>query len=238
MRIATWNLEHGRFKADTIELQQQLLEQCGADVKVLTEVPASMSASVPGSVLSPVKREGKLGPEAWVAIIADDAVTADDELPFNRMAAAATCNVGGESLLVYGSVLPWNAAASQADYLLEGRDADGDLFAQVLAEQVDDIRRLRRAHPGHTLIWAGDFNQPLNGPNSGFSNAHRELLSKALDDLGLIAWNRYLAHSLEGCHAIDLICGPVNRPAIRVERFDPTVDGQTLSDHAGYVVEI
>jgi len=237
MRILTWNLDHGRHDPAVIEKQQRLLASHPNDACVLTEVPMSMSNEDAGRVLSPVERPGKLGPEAWVRIDADGVEPCAIELPLKRMAAAARATVGGEPFLVYGSVLPWRSANTQADYLEGVGMSPDDLFARVLGEQIRDIRALRAEHPADTFIWAGDFNQPLSGTNAGFSNPQRQILQSALDDLGLIAWNEHLDHANGESHAIDLICGPKDRAA-HAERIDPVVDGFALSDHAGYLVQI
>ncbi len=238
MRILTWNLDHGRFKQDVIELQQRLIESYAADVVVLTEVPQELSVPGPGHVLSPVERAAKHGAEAWIRISGPAIAPVEPSLPFGRLAAAALVTCEGEDLAVYGSVLPWKSAISQTDYLAEPGDTPQALFLRVLGEQVADLRRLRSEHPDRTLIWAGDFNQPLSGPNGGFDNAQREALRSALQDLKLVAWNEHLGHFLEGAHAIDLICGPHDRMATRVERIAPVVDGQPLSDHPAYLVDL
>jgi len=175
--------------------------------------------------------------ESWVSIVAEGCQPAGAALPFERMAVAARMTVNGESFLVYGSVLPWANAIHQAPYLArQGESADA-LFARMLRAQVDDMIKLRQRWPGHTLIWAGDFNQTLSGPNYGGSNKGRQLLAAALLELDLVAWNHESAHAKPTMHALDLICGPQGREP-QVERFEPELDGQVLSDHAGYVVEV
>lgn len=101
-----------------------------------------------------------------------------------------------------------------------------------------DIGRLRSSAQVDLVIWAGDFNQTLEGPAWGGSLARRALLVDALAHLGLVAYNAGEAHAREGMNAVDLICGPPNRSAEHVARI-PRHDGQRwLSDHAGYVVDL
>lgn len=88
------------------------------------------------------------------------------------------------------------------------------------------------------MIWAGDFNQHVSGPNHGGSAAKREALVRALEGLGLVAWNREAAHDAEGLRAIDLICGPRELPVRAQGRIAATREGVRMSDHAGYWVEI
>jgi len=239
MRIVTWNLERGfHGRTSVSEHQHVRLADCHADIVVLTEVPTPMSTAREGIALSPVRREGRLGMEAWVSIVADRCRPIGPELPFERLAAAAETLVEEERFLVYGSVLPWLNAIHQAPYLARRDESPIDLFARVLREQVNDIEGMRSQLPDHTLIWAGDFNQTLSGPNYGGSKRGRQLLAEALAELDLVAWNQESAHAKPTMHAIDLICGPSGRRPRRVERFEPRVDGRVLSDHAGYLVEV
>lgn len=239
MRIVTWNLERGfHGRARVIEQQHGRLADCNADIVVLTEVPTPMSTVREGVALSPVRREGKLGMEAWVSIAADRCRPLGPEQPFERMAAAAQTVVEDEQFLVYGSVLPWLNAIHQAPYLTRQDESPLGLFGRVLRDQVNDMASMRSRLPDHTLIWAGDFNQTLSGPNYGGSVKGRQLLAEALTELDLVAWNQDCAHAKPTMHAVDLICGPAGRRPRRVERIEPTVDGKVLSDHAGYLVEV
>jgi hypothetical protein len=158
--------------------------------------------------------------------------------PFERMAAAASGLVGDRELIVYGSVLPWRSAPRHAPELAKAGESSSAMFARFLAEQVADIRSLIEAHPSATVLWAGDFNQSLLGPNHGGTTVGRQLLQASLDGLGFDAWNRAEAHAASGMCAIDLICGPSSCSVSHVGRIDPHLDGQRLSDHAGYFVDL
>jgi hypothetical protein len=151
---------------------------------------------------------------------------------------AAQIEVGGELLIVYGTVLPWLRAPDQAPDLVLPNETYNDMFLRVLSEQAEDLKALQRAYPKAIIVWAGDVNQSLSGTNRGGSNNSRELLRNMLDHLGLVAWNEHMAHAIPGMKAIDLICGPAKRPVKAIVRLDPVADGHTLSDYAGYVVEI
>lgn len=239
MRILTWNLDHGcRGSRPVFDAQSHLIESVEADVVVLTEPPIEWSTSTADRVVSPAKRPAARGLEAWVGIVGPSVHRASIEIPFERMAAAAITQVGGVELVVYGSVLPWNGAIAQAPYLARAGESAGDLFQRILGEQVADFQLLRQKHPGSTVLWAGDFNQPLEGPNAGFSNQNRDAVEGALDALGLVAYNRRLAHAKDGCFAIDLICGAASLAATDLRRIDPVIDGEELSDHAAYVVDL
>lgn len=238
MKLLNWNLERGGTAVSVRDAQQHLIDKLGVDIAVLTEVPAAISQPGAGRVLSPIHRAGTRAGECWVGIFGGSVQPAGQDLPLERMAAAAVAEIDDEQFLIYGSVLPWMAAINQAPNLARHGESGADLFARVLRDQTNDIARLRAQHPDHTLIWAGDFNQPLVGPNRGFSGANRELLCAALVELNLTAWNQNLAHARPGYFAIDLICGPTDRTVRGVSRVDPAVDGLTLSDHAGYLLDL
>lgn len=152
------------------------------------------------------------------------------------MAVAAVAETPRGAFVIYGSVLPWGQ--QHAPEL--ARDGESSLasFVRVLRDQVADIEELRRGHPQHAVIWAGDFNQHVHGPDRGGSRAKREALEAALVRLGLVAWNGAAAHAKPGMHAIDLICGPPEIDVRAQGRIDPVRDGVPMTDHAGYWVEV
>ena len=243
VRILTWNLDHGFRGKPLFGAQAELVEAARADVAVLTELPVEWSgagagAGAEGRVVSPARRPSERGRESWVGIVGPALQRTSIEIPFERMAAAALANVDGDDFVIYGSVLPWNAAIVQAPYLAQPGGSAAGLFERVLAEQVADLHLLRNQHPGAVVLWAGDFNQPLEGSSSGFSKRNRCLLEDALEAVDLITYNRGLAHAKDGYCAIDLICGPASRGAVEVRRIDPVIDGRLLSDHAAYVIDL
>jgi hypothetical protein len=58
------------------------------------------------------------------------------------------------------------------------------------------------------IVWAGDFNQSMLGPNLTGSTSGRQQVAAAFKALNLVAWNANEPHSKPGMGAIDLICGP------------------------------
>ena len=93
----------------------------------------------------------------------------------------------------------------------------------------------RQQFPSDLLIWAGDFNQSLHGPNQIGSMLGRSMLLDALTSLGLTAWNASERHAAPGLRAIDLICSSSHRSAraVTVMEVPPNV-----SDHFGYLVDL
>ena len=237
MRIGTWNLErHG--DSDRIRLQRTLIDSKCADVFVLTEVHRAFDCggwTVERSIKS---THSDHAGDSWVAVVSQGLDLSESTLSPRNSSVAGQYVVGGELLIVYGSVLPWLRAPDQAPDLALPNEPYVDMFARIVREQVEDLRTMKQAHSKAIIVWAGDFNQTLSGSNSGGSNISRKLLKDTLADLGLVAWNEHLAHAIPGLKTIDLICGPTSRPVKVIERFDSVFDGHKLSDHAGYLIEI
>lgn len=237
MRIATWNLERGGKTKAARHAQQEALRELVHDVLVLTEPGPAFDSTV-AAVTSPRLRTHRSGHESWIAIVGSRVRPTSFDIPFERMAAAGIAETRGGSFVIYGSVLPWGTFRQHAPELARDGESSLESFVRVLGDQVADIQALRRVHPEHAIVWAGDFNQQVHGPERGGSRARREALVGALTSLGLIAWNGAEAHAVPGMHAIDLICGPPEFEVLARGRIDPVRDGVRMSDHAGYWVDV
>ncbi len=235
VRIATWNLERGGRTRAAREAQEETLSALHADVVILTEPPATYRKG-PGVVTSPALRSGTGGPESWVAIVGPSVEALPYDVPYNRLAVAARVALGGRSTIVYGAVLPWLSVRSHVPDLVQHGEEYGDVFARVLDAQRADLLKLRAN--GDPVVWAGDFNQSVAGPNHGGSKSGRDALNGCLADLGMVAWNGAAAHAREGLHAIDLICGSRDQAILGQGRIDPRRGGVQMSDHAGYWVDL
>lgn len=232
MRIATWNLERGgRTKAARAAQQTALASHViRADVMVLTEPPASVLATA-CVLVSPPGGHG-----SWVAIQGRYVRPLDLKIPYDRMAVAARVSFNGAQIIVYGAVLPWTAVKIHApDLVRAGEDSFG-AFKRALQEQASDIVALQKL--GAPVVWVGDFNQSVEGANFGGSSQRRDLLNQTLKTLNMVAWNGTAAHAKSGMYAVDLICGPKQQTVTVSGRIEPIVDGVTMSDHAGYWVDI
>ena len=235
MRIATWNLERGGRTRAARTAQDMILRSVEADVVVLTEPSASFAAGI-GVVVSPPRRTGRHGTESWVAIVGPSVEPLNLPIPFERISVAARAVIGPRTIVIYGSVLPWLSVRSHApDLVRDGEDYTAT-FARVLEAQKADLLRLK--DEGDVLVWAGDFNQSLVGPNRGGSTQGRTVLHRCLEDLGLVAWNAEAKHALPNLCAIDLICGPRVLTIAQQGRIEPVHNGVKMSDHAGYWVDL
>jgi endonuclease/exonuclease/phosphatase family metal-dependent hydrolase len=237
MRIATWNIERGGRSRAASLAQERVLHALAADVVVLTEPPPSYRTAA-GIITSPPLRKGPSGVESWVAILGASVEPVALDIPFERMAAAARATLDGRHVIIYGAVLPWGAIRTHATDLVHVGETALDVFVRVLEEQVADITMLRQRDQPDAIVWVGDFNQTVTGPNRSGSGAKRDALTRALAHLGFEAWNAEAAHATADLCAIDLICGPRDWRPARQGRIDPVLDDVVLSDHAGYWIEL
>jgi hypothetical protein len=188
--------------------------------------------------MSPPSRHGSAGIESWVAIQGRNAEPIATDRLLGDLAAGATITTSLGTALVVGSVLPWRAAPRHAPALALPGESSAEMFARVLDLHVSAIEQAKVAHPEAFVLWAGDFNQSLDGPNLTGTKSGRDLVEQALDRLGLVAWNRGSPHALAGMCAIDLFCGPASLEVGPIEVIAPVVNGRRLSDHAGYVIDL
>lgn len=235
MRIATWNLERGGRTRAARPAQEETLRALGADIVVVTEPPCSYK---PGAnlVTSPALRPGPRGPESWVAITGRSVEPVDLDTPYAQMAVAARAFVEGRTVVIYGAVLPWLSVRSHAPDLVRGEEDFHAVFTRVLEGQRADLERLRMT--SDLVVWAGDFNQSLEGPLRGCSEKGRTAVNDCLAALGLVAWNGDADHARPDLRAVDLICGPKSQAVRARGRIDPVRDGIVMSDHAGYWVDL
>ncbi|MGB8196600.1 MAG: hypothetical protein WCF25_06310 [Acidimicrobiales bacterium] len=233
MRIATCNLQRVKWGSKRSTHVDAELHTLRADVTVVTEPGPGFIDQHPSSLVSPMHRA--VG-ESWVAIEGPKLAPVNLEIAYERLAVAGRTTLDGTSVLIYGSVLPWNAARSQApDVFGEGRRDFIEIFETALEEQMADMAALQSAYPENHLIWAGDFNQTLVG--HPLNKDASEMLRRAIEKLGLKAMNADAPHLKEGMNAIDLICVEATWSCVSVETY-PKSDGRALSDHRWYVVEV
>ncbi len=129
-----------------------------ADIWILTETRSHLSPGSGFNCRAFSSDSGDRSPgECWVAIWARDAITgsAIETSEAKRSACASLKLPSGDTLIVYGTVLPWLGDRSQ----LPKRGADA--FLSTLSIHSEDWRRLRSEHPNALICVAGDFNQDL-----------------------------------------------------------------------------
>jgi len=240
MRIATWNIERRARGIAIDEYYDRAIRDLDADVAVITEPGPHFTRRHPEAVMSPGGRPDTGDDESWIAVLGSGIQPLHtDRIPYRRLAVAASKDVSGQQVAIYGSVLPWNAARSQArDVYGEQPRHFKDVFDLAIEEQVQDVLRLQEQFGHLCVFWAGDFNHPLVGPLRGFSGHARARIDEALQTLGMIALNRTSGHAKSGVFAIDLICGPSSLNHGTPEDSYPFAKGRSLSDHRAYVIDV
>jgi hypothetical protein len=240
MRIATWNIERRARGLACEEYYDRAIRDLDADVVVITEPGLHFTRRHPDAVVSPTGRPGAGDEESWIAVLGSGLQPLHrDKIPYRHLAVATSMDVSGREIAIYGSVLPWNAARSQAqDVYGKQPRRFKEVFDLALQEQVQDVERLQEEFGQRSVFWAGDFNHPLVGPLRGFSGHARARIDEALKTLGMIALNRTSGHVKSGVHAIDLICGPSTLRYGTPEDSYPVAKGKPLSDHRAYVLDV
>jgi hypothetical protein len=234
MRIATCNLERCNWGAKRSISVDGGMDALRADVTVVTEPGPGFLDRHSSSHVSPMKRAKG---ESWVAIVGPGLRSVDFDIAYERLAVASRGILDGTPVVIYGSVLPWNAARSQAPDVFGAQPSEFvEIFETALEEQVADMLALRSAYPEDHLIWAGDFNQTLLG--HPLSKVASSMLKRAIEKLGLKAVNADAPHREAGRYAIDLICVEETWTSPSVESTYPMLDGRALSDHRWYVAEV
>ena len=97
---------------------------------------------------------------------------------------------------------------------------------------------LMQALPSTGLVWGGDWNHALAGPEYAGSKAGRAHIHRALTDLRLQVPTAKLANRLPGLLTIDHIGVPESCEVVDARQVDASAGGCRLSDHDMYVVEI
>ncbi len=237
MRIGTWNLERLRRGVRYSDAYDTALAAMEVDLLIVTEPGPGFRERHPGAHLSPEERPNSVGEEAWVAILGSSLETVSLDINYRHLAVASRTVSDGTNVVVYGSILPWLSARTQAPdvYGSSGRPFI-EVFETALREQAEDMTELRRRYPDDALVWAGDFNHPLMG--HPLSREASTQLKSAIDSLGLKATNADAAHPKAGMNALDLICVEQGWTCTGVETDFPMFGGCALSDHCSYVSEV
>ena len=214
MRIGTWNLA-GKWDARYASLMRR--QKC--DVWLLTEVNEAVSFD--GYAKHPTK--ACMAPHRkWAAILSrEPLVGMCDPHP-----ASALARVG--DWLFCSSVLPWKACGNRSPWV-----------GHLLAEKTEaTLNELLDKLPKDKLIWGGDWNHSLSGREYVGSLIGREHVLKTVDLLRLQVPTEKLPHRISTLLAIDHIAVPRIVSVIDKSRVEAVADGERMSDHEAYVVEI
>lgn len=214
VRIGTWKAA-GRWTDRHRDFRSGL----DCDVLLLTEVDERVQLTgyhchLSSSCMAPGRR--------WAGVLSRSGLAPlPDPHPASAMASVA-------GLTFCSSILPWRATHSHGPWT-------GASHAEKTASALDE---LRRNLPRADLVWGGDWNHALSGPEYAGSLQGRRHLVAALDTLGLRVPTALLAHRLEGLLSIDHIAVGPGQNVESAARPVAAIEGWQLSDHDAYVVEL
>jgi hypothetical protein len=211
MRIGTWNLA-GRWS----DARADFLAALECDVLLLTEV--HHETRVPG--MRGRTTYALMAPDRfWAAVF-----TAGPHLGYPDPHGAAAMVVF-DGVTIVSSVLPWRSCGSAPPWV-------GERQAEKTANAVAPLTMLRTP-----VIWGGDWNHALEGPDHVGSKEGRDHIFAIVDALGLQVPTVDLP-AYRGELSIDHIAIPKEWVLISAEQVPAEVDGKRLSDHDAYVVEV
>lgn len=220
----TWNLAQISPGGPRGRAQTALLDARGADLWFLTEVPEGRRHDGRYEVRSSL-RTGGGGRMSWCAVS-----TTSPLEPLPSPSEALALAVEPElDLLLACSVMPWRGARHY--YHGDAAAPFAERFRDNLAEH---LAAIRSAAGRRKVIWGGDFNQALEGPERVGSQQGRQDLLAALAELGLQAPTAGCPSQSRGCRSIDHVFVPADWSA-QAAVVEPG-DGRPLSDHELYVV--
>ena len=94
------------------------------------------------------------------------------------------------------------------------------------------------ALPHTSLIWGGDWNHALEGPEHAGSKGGRRHVLAAVEALGLVVPTATLTHRIPGLRTIDHVAVPRTASVQAAERVVAEHQEERLSDHDAYIVTI
>lgn len=210
MRIGTWNLAE-RWDARHLAL----VETMDCDILLLTEV--SERVELPGydlhlgRLLMSTKRR-------WAGVAS--------RLPMRPLpdphGASAMADVDG--LRMCSSILPWKGCGAQEPWV--GTTTAEKTIAAVAAIEL--------AAP---VVWGGDWNHALSGPEWTGSVAGRRSVLESVERLGLHVPTALSPHQIEALLSIDHIAVPMSWVVSDTQRHRAFVEDTQISDHDAYMVE-
>ena len=211
MRIGTWNLQ-GRWD----DRHRELIDAMACDVWLLTEV--SERIKLPGVHLHAAELE-MADKRRWAAVAARLSMKPLGD----PHGASAMAEVDG--IRVCASILPWRNCGTRVPWT-------GSTTAEKTADAVTAVERAAPA------VWGGDWNHAMSGREWSGSVAGRQSILASVDRLGLQVPTADAPHQIDGLLSIDHLAVPMSWPVVGVEHHRAFVDGQRISDHDAYVVEV
>jgi hypothetical protein len=210
VRIGTWNLA-GQWEPE----HERFLAEADCDVWLLTEV--NERVELPGYERH--LTEGVMRPRIrWAGVYSRPPLwpMADPHV------ASAMAVVDGTTYC--SSILPWRSCPEDETWAGHNHTERTSNALDVL------VGKLLVEY----LVWGGDWNHALSGPEEGGNKTGRRHVLDAVDRLGLQVPTAVLPHWIEGHLSIDHIAVGAHRRVTDASR----VIARGLSDHDCYVVDV
>ena len=213
VRIGTWNLA-GRWSPD----HERLMAAQECDLWLLTEV--SDRVELPG-MRRHIGQEHMAARRHWAAILSHHRFEPlEDPHP-----ASASIQMGDTTFV--SSVLPWRSCGARHPWI-------GSRHEEKTQAAVGSVLESLKG----SVIWGGDWNHALHGPEYAGSRAGRSHIENAVSQLELQVPTERLSHRIEGLLSIDHIAVPKGVLVQAAERVSAATDEKRLSDHDAYVVTV
>jgi len=140
---------------------------------------------------------------------------------------AASASVVVDGVTFCSTVLPWRSCGP----VPWGGGSHAERTARALGSLVGVL-------PRGDLVWGGDWNHSLVGPEWAGSKVGRAHLEGALDELGLQVPTRDLPHRLDGVGTMDHIAVSREVTVVDARRVSGVGPEGALSDHDAYIIVI
>lgn len=187
------------------------------DLWLLTEVNDGLE--LPG-MRRHVGQEHMAARRHWAAILS--------HYPFESLQdphpASASVYLGDTTFV--SSVLPWRSCTSRHPWIGNRHEEKTEAAVRTVVESLQG-----------SVVWGGDWNHALHGPEYAGSRAGRAHVERAVDQLELQVPTARLPHRIEGLLSIDHIALPTRAHVQAAERVAAAHEERRLSDHDAYVVD-
>ena len=244
LRVATWNVDRSGIRGKhRIQPQLKILESLEADILTLTEThvaikPEGYEFTVAAEPDPSYHQVGESCATIWSRYPATFVPTE----PSNRFYTVCASIQGPEgigNILVYGTIIPYGG-----DGVLEGLTKPWERHRSAVKSQTAEWNTLRQKYPDHLIIVAGDFNENLDGKRwYGVPDAKEAIVTgleaarmhcpTAMKDIPVMTGTLPLSR----CTVNHICISKANAEIVNVQAWEGVVDGNTLSDHNGVLVD-
>ena len=213
VRIGTWNLA-SRWSPD----HERLMAAQECDVWLLTEV--NERVELPG-MRRHIGQEHMAARRHWAAIFSHHHFEPlEDPHP-----ASASVHLGDTTFV--SSVLPWRSCGARHPWIGTRHEEKTQAAVRSVFDSLQG-----------SVVWGGDWNHALHGPEYAGSQAGRAHIQNAIGQLELQVPTELLPHRIDGLLSIDLVAVPAGALVQTAERVAAATDQKRLSDHDAYVVTV